>query len=772
MKIGTSQVVPLLGPDHVVPRHRKNEGATTGLNFDSTHFTSARNYTELDRLGLPPSRQSDVYGHLFGAGAKDNADARTRVRLGHDELIRMLGGGSESSSHACQVHQDRYDHMGQAAMKGNAIHGNLESIWNRGRVTKVAVTNTFQGWALSGAMPEVEVGLKVRVGRETGREMSVAGVIPEFGQWDPMAAFVGGLVVKKGFNLVHDFVQPTYATGIGARRDDMGVLAETFRANAEQASQIRAGSAGAGIVQALGEDGRDHLEDTVRMTDSSVYGYMEAMQRGTRWAMEPDQHLAETGVVSAAIHADLARLAEADLLTRFAGRGQDTQPVVYYWKPPELPQAGYLSAATDPLTGPPPLGARARSDVSEAERPQRWDYRADPGPLLADVTKALKDIVSWGDFALAQKNLLLAKAGQRAGLVKLGEMCEDGHLGMAQGAASRRMAERLYEGPARQGDKQAQYRLGRMLAREGAVGPAGSPGDLRAAEWLRKAAMQDHLEACAELGLMHAANRTGLDVHTSGAQACVWLRKAVALGSPEVLFTLGHVHERHLGDAGQGDQANANAEKWYHEAVKRGHKQACLRLGLLHYHRTPGLAGGSGNDADAAKYLGMAKDLGHAEAAYFLARMYGEHRAHPEGDTLRKEAMRACLEQAAGDGHLKARVRLGRMLASGELDPPHGESAGQAAARWLLLAAHQGDVDAQCDVADLYRHKKARPESQQGSGAAAGHWYKTAAALGSERAQKALHEMRSANLASSLGSAPALAADVPDRRGDPQHARP
>lgn len=746
MKIGNALPVPLLGPDHVVPR-QKNEAETTGqpqqgLSFGSTHFTSARNYTGLRGLSLP-NRQFNAYGHTFGAGAKDNADARLRVRNGHVELIRMLGNGPESL-HARQVHEQRFDHLGEAATIGNAIHGNLESAWSRGCITKHAVTSGLQGWALSGAMPEVAVDLKVRVGGEDGRQLSMARVIPEFGNWNPMAAFVGGLVVKKGFNLAHDFVQPKYFTGIGSRRDDLEVLAEKFRVNARQASEIRAGSAGAGIVQAYGEDGRDHLEDTMNETDRSGYDYMKAMQRQTRWAMEPDRQLAETGAASAAIQANLARFAEADFLNAFAGSSQANRPVVYYWQPAGVPDAGYVSAATDPLTGTPAPGARARKDVSEADRPQRWDYRADPRALLVEAGKALGQISSWSDYALAQKNLLLAKSGKSAALVQLGEMSEEGRLGMAQGAASLRMAEHLYELPARQGDAQAQYRLGRLHAEGRASAPAGPRSDRLAVEWLRKAATQGHLEACAELGLMHAANRTGLDEQTSGSQACFWLRKAVVLRSPKVLFTLGLMHEKRRGDTGQGDEASRDAEKWYREAAKLEHGEACLRLGLLHYRHTPGLQDGTGNDADAARYLGMAKDRGDAKAACYLGLMYREHRALPGGETLREDAMRACLEQAADGGYLKAQILLGQMLAAGELEPRHGEPAGEAAARRLLQAARRKSAEAQCDLADLYRDKKARPEGGQSGDAAAVHWDEQAAAQGSLRAWLALADMHKA----------------------------
>jgi len=749
--------MPLLGPDHVVPKHQQNKTAGTGLSYDSTHFTSARNYNELDKLSLPPDRQSDVYGHVFGAGAKGNDDARKRVRQGHAELISKLGGGPE----ARQLHKARHEHMDQAAMKGNAIHGNLETISNRGFYIKNGVTSVLQAWALNGAMPEIGVDLTVRVGREAGNEMSKGWVIPEFGQWNPVVAFVGGLAFKHGLHRVHDYIQPSYGTGITAKRNDMGRQADTFRVNAEQASMSRAGSAGAGIVRAYGEEGRDHMEDAMNTTDRSIYDYMKAMPRQTRWAMEPDQHMTATGVVSAAIQADLARLAEADFFIRFAERDKNTWPNAYYWQPPELPQTGYLSAVTDPTTGHSrPPGARARKDVSEADRPQRWDYRPEPGPVLADVAKALKD-VPWGDYMLAQMKLALAKLGKGAGLVQLGEMCEDGRLGMAQGPTSRRMAERLYEIPARQGDKQAQYRLGRMLAEEAASGPAGSPGDLLAADWLHKAAWQGSPEACAELGLMHAAKRLG--ENSSDSQACEWLRKAVVLGSSEVLFTLGSVHERNRGDAGQVEQANRDAAKWYHEATKLGHVEAYLRLGLLHYRRAPGLTGEISNDADAAKYLGIAKEKGNADAAYYLTLMYRDLRALPEGDTLREEAMLACLDQAVvdqatGKGHVKAQALRGQMLVRGELKPAKREGAPadqeaarwQEAAHWLLMAARGGDVESQCELADLYRDKKVEPEGPQSSSAAAEYWYKEAETLGSERARKVLHKRRAATLAAQM----------------------
>jgi hypothetical protein len=752
MKIGIAHPQALLGPDHVVPQ-QKNEAEPTGqprqhLDFGSTHFTSARNYTELRRLSLP-DRQFNAYGHTFGMGAQDNADSRLRVRNGHAELIRMLGNGQESS-HARQVHEQRFDQLGEAATTGNLIHDALERVWNRGRVTTQAITSSLQGWALSGAMPEVAVDLKVRVGGEGGRQLSMARVIPEFGNWNPMAAFIGGLAVKKGFNLVHDFVQPEYATGIGARRNDLGVLAEKFRVNAEQASQLRAGSAGAGIVQAYGEDGRDHLEDAMNETDRSGYDYMMAMQRQTRWAMEPDRHLADTGAASAAIQASLARFAEADFLTRFAGRGKEARPVVYYWQPPELPEGAHVSAATDPLTGSPPANARARRDVPEADRPQRWDYRPDQGVLLTEVGKTLAQIPSMAGRLLVRKDCALAKAGNQDAWVRLGERLEEGLLGVGRGAASRRLAEQLYDSPARQGNKQAQYRLGLMHAEGQASVPAGPRSDSLAVEWLQKAAEQGHPEAAARLGLMHAENRTGLkDEHLSGSQACFWLRKAIEGGvrSPEAMFTLGLMHEKRRGDVGRDEEPNQSAERWYREADKLGHGEASLRLGLLHYKRTPGLRGGAGNDADAARYLGKARDQGNAEAAYCLGLMYRDRRAAPQGEALRAEAMLACLEQAASGGHLQAHVVLGQLLAAGELEPRNGEPAGQAAARWLLQAARQGNADAQCGVADLYRDRKARPEGGPSGDAAAVHWYEQAAAQGSERAWLALAGMHEAGRA-------------------------
>lgn len=764
MTIERARTRPLPGPDHVVPKQvLENEAAATGRpqqnpGFRSTHYASVRTITEWDRLGVPLNRKSDAYGHTFGAGAQDNADARRRVGNGHAELIRLLGNGPESSI-AREVHEVRREHMGEAATKGNAIHSDLRTLWKLGGATKFAITKSFQTWALSGAMPKrVTLNLSADVEPMAGgtavRTVPVATVpIPSFGAWDPVAAFIGGQVAKEGFNLVHDFVQPKYFTGIGAKRDDMEVLAEKFRANAARAKEIRAGSAGAGIVKAFGEGGRDHLEDTMINADHANYARMKAMQRQTRRATEPEQHLILTGVDAAATQATLCNFAEADFLTRFAGRSEGTWPVVHYWQPPDHPEVGYVSVATDPLTGTPPPGARARKDVSEAERPQRWDYRPDPGALLAEVGKALGQIPSWDDYALAQANLVLAKSGRRAAWVQLGEMCEAGRLGIAQGTASRRMAQQLYEIPARQDDRQAQYRLGRILAEGGAGGSTGPESDRLAVEWLQKAADQGHPEAAAELGLMHAANRTGLDKQTSGSQACFWLRKAIRGGvhSAEVVFTLGLMHEEHRADVGVGDEANRLAEQWYLEAAKLRHPEANLRLGLLHYRHTPGLAGGTGNDANAAKYLGIAKDLGNAEAAYYLAHMYRDGRAHPEGDTLRKEAILACLEQAAGAGHLKARVLLGRMLAAGELEPRSGETAGQAAARWLLPAARRGDdVEVQCDLADLYRHKKAQPEDGQSHGAAAEYWYRKAEALGSERARKALNKKRDADLAASV----------------------
>lgn len=759
MKVGISHPVPLLEVGkHAVPRHKKNEAGRPGrpqqgLAFQSTHFLAADDHAELRQLNLPLDRQSDVYGHVFGAGANDNAACTRRVGNGQAALIRALGDGPESA-HARGIHDTRFDQLGQAATSGNTIHGKLESIWSRGRAFKSAANNGIHAWAVAGAMPEVAMQIKVRVrhpeeGDEAGREMSLAGVLPSFGSWSPPVAMLGGLAAKKGINLVHDWVQPKYFTSIGARREDLEGLAERFRANAKVASDARAGSAGAGIVKAYGEDGRDYLEHAMNETDRSAYDYMKAMQRPTRWAQEPDQHLVETGATSAAIQVTVARLAEARFLNTFAGRGDKAQPVVHVWTPPEHPEAGDLIVATDPLIGTPPANGRARKDVPAADRPQRWDYRPAQGAVLAEVGKLLVQIPSWGDYALAQRDFVLAKSGNRVAQVRLGEMSEQGRLGTAQGQACQRMAEELYDGAARLGDKQAQYRLGRMHAEGRASMKAGRQSDRLAAEWLEKAAVQGHHEAQAELGLLHAANRTGLDKQASGSQACLWLRRAVQGGvrAPNVLFALGHLHEKRRGDVGRGDQPTLSAEKWYGEAAKAGHVEAFVRLGLLHYRQTPGLQDGSGNDAAAAKFLGQAKDQGHPKAAYYLGLMYFEGRAQPEGETPLKDAMLDCLEQAAAGAYLKAQVMLGRMLAVGEVAPRHGEPAGQAAAWWLLQAACRGDKDAQCGLADLYRDKRARPEGGQNGDAAAVHWYKLAAAQRSETAWLALAGMHAAGRA-------------------------
>lgn len=140
----------------MVPRLRKNEATATGLNFDSTHFTSARNYTELDRLGLPPGRQSDVYGHLFGAGAKDNDE--TRLNLDHATVRAPFDGRIGKAEVTVGNLVDRlanetgFPHEGRLDFWGNRLDPASSSVRMR------AVLDNRSGVLTPGLFARVQLG--------------------------------------------------------------------------------------------------------------------------------------------------------------------------------------------------------------------------------------------------------------------------------------------------------------------------------------------------------------------------------------------------------------------------------------------------------------------------------------------------------------------------------------------------------------------------------------------------------------------------------------
>ena len=753
MKIGVPSPVPVVGADHLVPRQENNRQVQQNLNILSTHYVAPKTHQELLGLQLR-DRQSDIYGHVFGANASGNDDCRRRVGNAHAALLRVLDRPDLRNAQDSLTR--RFDQLGQAATSGNAIRNDLAKISSRGQATKFVVTKLIQGAAVMENAVELDVGInwRVKVKPRVGSEMikhdaSLGRSLNSKAFENLPLAFTGAYVASQGLSLAHDWFQPAYFTSIGAKRRDLAAAAEEFRADSERAANVRAGGQAAqAIVETYGERGRDFLESTMNEVDRSVYDYMQALQRQVPRAMPPDEQFAATGVTSASLQATYARLEEARFIHTFTERGQDRDAVVEAWRPAgELPGAGVLLRATVLPQESGQSAARVRHDrsaedpSSAEEDPPRWDYKLDLPTALAELGRTAGNISGWGDYMRVQKDLQLARNGNAGALARLGELCEDGRAGKDSGPTANRVAQQLYEAAAAGGHVQGQYRLGLMHARGQASGPAGGRSDPVAVQWLAQAAEQGHAQAQAELGVLHVSGRTGLDPHPAAIQGRRLCEKAVAAGvrSAELFFALGRLYDEGRVDGKSKEKRWDRCKTFYAEAAGEGHVQAQRRLGLLHLNGNPGLEGGRGNDAVAARYLRMAAAQNDAIAAWHLAEMYRNERVEPtESDGTAHKAMIRYITLAADEGHPRAQFALGMLHARGQAGAGPSEPDFAQAARRYRQAGSQGHMEAQFELARLLIKELVPPDRGKDCDAEATHWCSLAADQGSVAAQVVL----------------------------------
>ncbi len=125
------------------------------------------------------------------------------------------------------------------------------------------------------------------------------------------------------------------------------------------------------------------------------------------------------------------------------------------------------------------------------------------------------------------------------------------------------VAWRELEPVAREGSAEAQYLIGRMLAR--GEGRAANPG--RAAEWYRRAAERGSAEAQNNLGLLYEA---GTGVARDASVAAKWYRRAAKSGFAVAAFNLARLLESGV----EGTDGTAEAERWYRRSAARGHAGA------------------------------------------------------------------------------------------------------------------------------------------------------------------------------------------------------
>ncbi len=150
------------------------------------------------------------------------------------------------------------------------------------------------------------------------------------------------------------------------------------------------------------------------------------------------------------------------------------------------------------------------------------------------------------------------------------------------------------------GDAKSQYDMG--IRYTNGIGVA-QRYDI-AADWFRKAAMQDHTESLYMLGMAHYAGR---GVPKNHALAVPWLQKAADNGHVRAMYQLGDAFANGRGVV----KSPLWAARWYGKAAMRGHRRAQYVFGVGH-------AAGLGmpvNRVEGGKWLRIAGKAGHADAA-------------------------------------------------------------------------------------------------------------------------------------------------------------
>ncbi len=175
------------------------------------------------------------------------------------------------------------------------------------------------------------------------------------------------------------------------------------------------------------------------------------------------------------------------------------------------------------------------------------------------------------DLAQARKWLQLARDnGSQDALVLLKDIARE------QQPASLSTRERMQQlvtgvpflDQARQGDADAQYRLGLMYVH----GEGVDRNSIAGLDWLRKAAAQNHLDAQIELAQLLMR---GVDVDKDYDEAAQWYQRAAQAGNPDAQYMLANLYRSGIGVS----QDPKLARRWYEEAARQGHAKAQARLG-------------------------------------------------------------------------------------------------------------------------------------------------------------------------------------------------
>lgn len=236
----------------------------------------------------------------------------------------------------------------------------------------------------------------------------------------------------------------------------------------------------------------------------------------------------------------------------------------------------------------------------------------------------------------------------------------------------------IIESRALSGDIDAQYYLSLLYE-----GIRNCPKNLeKSAQWCTRAAKNGDKQAQYRLAKMHETGR-GFDKARERA-AWYWLRESALKGHVQAQFELG---VRHLfGCSGVRKSLN-HARRLLLEAANKEHPEAMYYLGFMHMH-----ALGYSHDCGSAYiWFCRAAELNCQKSQCSLGFFY----AHGICCELDMERARYWYERAAMQGHLGAQFALACLYISlGQF---------KNAVVWMSISANQGLAPAQALLAKMYR---------------------------------------------------------------------
>jgi len=203
---------------------------------------------------------------------------------------------------------------------------------------------------------------------------------------------------------------------------------------------------------------------------------------------------------------------------------------------------------------------------------------------------------------------------------------------------------------ARQGDPDAQYRVGRLHAR----GHGVDRDDGIAVEWFLKSANQRYAPAQNDLGQMYEQGR---GVEQDDSEAVRWFRAAAEAGRGVGQANLAMMYDQGRGVA-QDDDA---AFRWYRRAAQQDNARAQNNLGLMY-------ESGRGAAQDASKAAGWYRKAARQD---YAAGQFNLGRLYEQGLGVERDRGKATkwYTRAAREGMPEARERLDAMHAA---SPPEG----------------------------------------------------------------------------------------------------